>query len=81
MAMTSSMSESAKMRVPFMVMCLARKVQQGIVIWVGEGKRREKEDVSIGLGDLENEVSEEDSVVLGVGRCVKVNLRQKSKRN
>lgn len=36
---------------------------------------REKEDVSIGLGDLESEVSEEDSVVLGVGRCVKVNLR------
>lgn len=73
--MTSSMSESAKMRVPFMVMCLARKVQQGIVIWVGRGKKGEREDVSIGLGDLENEVSEEDSVVLGVGRCVKVNLR------
>lgn len=31
------------------------------------GKRREKEDVSIGLGDLEVEVSE-DSVVLGVDR-------------
>lgn len=39
------------------------------------GEKREKEDVSIGLGDLESEVSEEDSVVLGVGRCVKVNLR------
>lgn len=52
MAMTSSMSESAKMRVPFMVMCLARKVQQGIVIWVGGGERREKEDVSIGLSEM-----------------------------
>lgn len=55
------------MRVPFMVMCLARKVQQGIVIWVGRGKRREKEDVSIGLGDLESEVSEEENSVGTLG--------------